>query len=78
MENRRIYSLNLACWLISKGFNCEMFNDEEQEGKYYFIFDRDLGKEINEYKMDGELHKFLETYRGMRKEIRERRNVVEE
>lgn len=70
----RIYSLNLAAWLISKGYKYEINESDEQKGKYYFIFKDDISQEKRNYQNNNELHNFLQVYKIIKKEINHKRS----
>jgi hypothetical protein len=73
---KKIYSLNLAAWLVSQGYNYHLHEDEDTPGKYYFVFENDVTEAKEEYKRNRGLQKFLNTYKQLKKEIFNLRNTV--
>lgn len=68
MEEKRIYSLNLLAYLIANGIEPILCKDKEN-GKIYGVVQEDIGKKINEYKNDRDLHWFLDAYNFLRNKI---------
>lgn len=71
-EPKRIYSLNLICYLKASGFNEYQYFKEE--GKVYYCFPEDdpqVGKAITEYKNNTFLHEYLNKFKETKKEIRD-------
>jgi hypothetical protein len=73
MDLKRIYSINLATWLISNGIKPELMELDE-EGKCYFIFKNDSSdviRLIGEYKKNEQLYKYLNVFSELKLKIRE-------
>lgn len=73
MEDKRIYSLNLAAYLIMQGHIDYVIKQDSENLKFYFVFkDNEVGKDILTYKSDCvmvDLHQFSTSYRKLRREI---------
>ncbi|MDK2800583.1 MAG: hypothetical protein PWQ70_2202 [Clostridiales bacterium] len=68
-EQKRLYSLNLAAYLLCKGFNNYKIFKDAETNKYYFIFPQSpkIAEAIKKYKNgEKELHKFLQAYKQIR------------
>jgi len=71
MKNKSVYSLNMAAYLIYRGYN-EFMIAEDEKGLYFLVFDEDVSEAIREYrtgKCTVELHKYLECYKKLRQRI---------
>lgn len=71
-SNRRVYSINMAVWLISEGFKYTMGIDEVSK-KVYWRFPelREVQESIIRYKKDEKLHKFVNTFYIVRSEMKQ-------
>lgn len=68
---KRVYSLNLAAYLISNGnFKYNIVRDEDNLNKFYLVFDEDIGDLKQKYKQDVELQKFLKCFKELKLAIR--------
>jgi len=76
VDKKRIYSVNLMAYLISQGINdYDLVEDEDKPGKYYMVVGQDISELKSTYKNDKNLHKFLNSFKFVRKEILKRKRV---
>ena len=67
--NRKIYSLNIIAYLVSK--NVVIAWGKDNNNKYYGQVEEDVSSLLEEYKSNVELQKFLHSYRIIRQQIKE-------
>jgi hypothetical protein len=68
-KNRRIYSLNIIAYLVSK--NIVIAWGKDDNNNYYGTVEEDVSSLLTEYKSNVELQKFLHSYRIIRQQIKE-------
>lgn len=66
---RKIYSLNLAAFALSKNYTYAVHNDLEKEGLRYFVFKEDITEIIERYKQNRELQDFIRCYKKIKEDI---------
>jgi hypothetical protein len=68
---KRIYSLNVAAWLLSKGIRYTELKIDEETQNCYFIFpeSKEVGKQINLFRKNKELTDFLVNYKYLKKKM---------
>ena len=70
MDNIKIYSLNLASWLASKGFKYKVGNNKKTNKKFFeFNKTKELEREINAYKQSKEVQLFISCFKKIKSEI---------
>ncbi|WIV10529.1 DUF5659 domain-containing protein [Proteiniborus sp. MB09-C3] len=69
MDQRKIYSLNLAAHALAKGYSYTIHKDTEKEGLKYFVFDDDITDIIDEYRQDEALQKFIRCYKKVKEDV---------
>ncbi|CAK7084308.1 DUF5659 domain-containing protein [Tissierella sp.] len=69
MDNRKIYSLNLAAYIYKSGMEYTVHKDLEKEGLKYFSFNTDVTEVIEEYKQNRELQDFIRCYKKIKDDI---------
>lgn len=71
-NNRAIFSLNLAAFLIYKNHKNYIIAEDAENKKFFLIFDDEVEEDIREYRRNDcmvDLHRFLECYKRLRKDI---------
>ena len=66
---RRIYSLNLAAYLLNHGLRyLSIEQDEDIPDKKYFLFEESeqVEKLVNDYKNNQDLKKFIKSYKELK------------
>ncbi|MBE2917313.1 hypothetical protein HPK02_00025 [Anoxybacillus flavithermus] len=66
MKTIKIYSLNVAAYLKSNGFDVVKFEKENSKTVFYFNDSDLLQKFIKKYQDDIELRKFISAYKDIR------------
>ena len=69
LMNRKIYSLNILAYLVSK--DIVIVWGKDNNNKYYGTVADDVSSLLAEYKSNVELQKFLHSYRIIRQQIKE-------
>lgn len=69
VELRRVYSINLASYLSSRGYNYTIHDDEKETGLKYFVFKDDVTQDIIEYKKNKQLQNFIRCFREIKEEL---------
>lgn len=69
LMNRKIYSLNILAYLVSK--DTVIVWGKDNNNKYYGTVEEDVSSLLAEYKNNVELQKFLHSYRIIRQQIKE-------
>lgn len=75
-EFRRVYSINLASFLASRGYTYVVKKDEDKEDLYFFVFKQDLTELIVEYKNNFVLQDFIRSYRDVKKKLHIARKIT--
>lgn len=66
---RKIYSLNLASFISSKGYKYTIHDDTEKEGLKFFVFEEDVSQIIDEYKKSDEIQDFIRCYKKVKEDV---------